>query len=128
MKNIIKTTAYSAVAVTSVAYTNLNELAANTTAWDLYGTENAKQYWDGTSDGDIMSTLQSILTYILGFLAFVATAYAIYGWFQILTAGWDEEKVKKWKTTLINALIGVFVILIAWTLVNWVLSAWATTI
>jgi hypothetical protein len=33
-----------------------------------------------------MTTLQSILNYILGFVAFVATAYAIYGGFQILTA------------------------------------------
>jgi hypothetical protein len=52
---------------------------------------------------------------------------AIYGGFQILTAGWDDEKVKKGKTTLINALLGIFVILISWTLVDWIIS-WVSAV
>ena len=68
-----------------------------------------------------------ILNYILGFLGLVAIAFAMYGGFQILTAGWDDEKVKKGKTTLINALLGIFVILISYTLVNWLID-WVSTV
>ena len=117
MKNIIKTAGYSLVAVSSVAYTSAVD----------YGIADGKKYGNEAADGDIMTTLSSILDYLLGFLAFVATAFAIYGGFQILTAGWDEERVKKWKTTLINALIGVFVIVVAWTLVSWVLTSTSGT-
>ena len=43
-----------------------------------------------------------------------------------MTAGGDEEKVKKGKTTLINALIGLFVIFIAWQIVGWIFGAVST--
>ncbi len=122
MKNIIKTTAYSAVGSASLAMTALNTFAKSADV-DLYGKDEAESYKHG-SGWDIMDTLQSILSYILWFTAFVATAYAIYGGFQILTASWDDDKVKKWKTTLINALIGIFVIFMAWTLVDWIFSVW----
>jgi hypothetical protein len=46
-----------------------------------------------------------MLGYVIGLLYFVAVVFALYGGFQILTAAGDEEKVKKGKTTLINAVI-----------------------
>ena len=54
--------------------------------------------------------------------------FALYGGFQILTAGWDEEKVKKWKTTLINAVIGLIVIFLASQIISWIVGLWDTTI
>ena len=118
MKNIIKSTAYSAVALASVA---------TTFAAPNYGqNDTAAKFGDGKSV-NIKTTLENILTYVLSFLSLIAVAFAIYGGFQILTAGWDEDKVKKGKTTLINALIWVFVIMIAWTLVGWIFS-WGQTI
>ena len=125
MKNIIKTTAYSAVALASVAYSNVSAKV------DL-NTQHAEQFQQAWST-DIWETIRSFLTYILGFLWLIAVWFAIYGGFQILTAWWDDDKVKKGKTTLINALIGIFVILIAWSLVGWLIqgvsnvwSGWAT--
>jgi len=117
MKNIIKTTAYSTVALASVA---------TTFAVD-YGQNEVKQDFGWNQGTDIKSTLSNILTYILGFLSIIAIAFAIYGGFQILTAGGDDDKVKKGKTTLINALIGIFVIMVAWSIVGWLLT-WGETI
>jgi TM2 domain-containing membrane protein YozV len=39
-----------------------------------------------------------------------------------MIAGWDDDKVKKGKTTLINSLIGIFIVLIAYTLVGWIFT------
>ena len=117
MKNIIKTTAYSAVALSSIAYTNALDLKKE---WQV---DQFHWAWDW----DLGSTIASFLNYILGFLWLIAIAFAMYGGFQILTAGWDDDKVKKGKTTLINALLWIFVILISYTLVNWLID-WVSTV
>jgi len=116
MKNIVKTAGYSAVALSSIAYTNVSALKT--------GQERVSADLKGASDngGNIYNTIEWIVSYLLWFLALIAVIFAIYGWFQILTAGWDEEKVKKGKTTLINALLGIFVIWISWALVSWILN------
>jgi len=119
MKNIIKTTAYSAVALASVA---------TTFAAPDYGQTGVKNDFGWNQGTDIKATLSNILTYILGFLSLIAIGFAIYGGFQILTAGWDDDKVKKGKTTLINALIGIFVIMMAWSIVGWLLTGGETIV
>ena len=119
MKNIIKTTAYSAVALASVA---------TTFAAPDYGQAEVGNHFGPNQGTNIKETLSNILTYILGFLSLIAIGFAIYGGFQILTAGWDEDKVKKGKTTLINALIGVFVIMMAWSIVGWLLTGGETIV
>ncbi len=118
MKNIVKTAGYSLVALTSVAYTNVSAAID----LDAEGGSNFQQ----AGSSDIGETIRAFLTYILGFLGLIAVIFAIYGGFQILTAGWDEEKVKKGKTTLINALLWIFVILISWSLVSWLISGVST--
>ena len=57
------------------------------------------------------------------FLYLVAVVYWIWWGFNILTAGWDEEKVKKWKTVLIQAMIWLVVIFLAGTIINWLVTA-----
>lgn len=83
--------------------------------------------WDNGQNGDFITTLDTMLGYVIGLLYFVAVVFALYGGFQILTAAWDEEKVKKGKTTLINAVIWLIVIFLASIIVNWIISlAWTT--
>jgi type IV secretory pathway VirB2 component (pilin) len=78
--------------------------------------------WDNGTWSSFITTLDNILGYLIGLLYFVAVVFALYGGFQILTAAWDEEKVKKGKTTLINAVIGLVVIFLASIIVRWVIS------
>lgn len=115
MKNIIKTTAYSAVALASVAYYNVSaKVNLDTQQWSDF-----QQAWST----DLWDTIRSFMTFILGFLWLIAVGYAIFWGFKILTAGWDDDQVKKGKTTLINALLGIFVILIAWSIVGWLIGS-----
>lgn len=95
---------------------------------------NAINFWWGTVDQNLVwysgtadNAAEQVIWNLLTFLYLVAVAYALWGGFNILTAGWDEEKVKKWKTILIQWAIGLVVIWIAWALVQWVLSSVLTT-
>jgi hypothetical protein len=49
--------------------------------------------------------------------------YWLYGGFNILTAAWEEEKVKNWKKIIINALIWLVVIFLVSTLVEFLIKA-----
>jgi len=80
---------------------------------------------DNITDGDFITTLDNILGYIVGLLYFIAVVFALWGWFQILTAGWDEEKVKKGKTTLIQAAVGLIVIFLASSIISWIINIFA---
>lgn len=116
MKNMLKVATYSLVWFASIAYSNVSALTTwvtNVDAWLKWGKDNG---WN------IATTINSLVNYLLGFLALIAVIFAIYWGFQILTAGWDDGKVKKWKTTLINAVLGLFVIWISWALVSWILT------
>ncbi len=67
--------------------------------------------------------MQTLITNALAFLAILGVVYGIYGGFQIITAGGDEEKVKKGRTIIIQVLIGLVVIFLANSIVEWVITS-----
>jgi hypothetical protein len=73
-----------------------------------------------TDPADVV--IQRWVANLMTYLAIAAVIYGLYGGFNILTAGWDEEKVKKWKKILINALIWIVVIFAVGSIVRWVLG------
>lgn len=70
--------------------------------------------------------IQHYTNNLLSFLYLIAVLYAIWWWFLILTAAWNDEKVSKWKTILIQWALWLTVIWLAWTIVKWVLSIFAS--
>ena len=116
MKNIIKTTVYSTVALSSVAFSEVTN-AIN------YGQQNVQ--WKSNivwNSGTIESTITNILGYLFTFLYLIAFILMIWAGFNILTAAGDDEKVKKGKTTMIQAFIGLVVIFLADQLVQLIFS------
>ena len=63
--------------------------------------------------------VQDIIVYLLGFLALVAVIYIIYAGFLVLTAGADTKKVDEAKTLIKNALTGLILIFLAYSIVSW---------
>lgn len=120
MKNVVKNSFYSVVAISLIGLSAVNAI-------DVKGTKDTTT-WDNATDGWFINTLDKMLWYLIGLLYFVAVAYALYGWFMILTAGWEEDRVKKGKTTLINAIIGLIVIFLASQIVNWIIGLSTTVI
>lgn len=77
--------------------------------------------WD-PNNADIV--IQNYTQYLLWFLYLVAVIYWLYGWFKILTAAEDDDKVKSWKTIIIQALIWIVIIFLAGPIVNFFLWNW----
>ena len=67
--------------------------------------------------------VQRYIANILWFLYLIAVLYWLWGGFNILTAGWDEDKVKTWKTIIINALLWIVVIFLVGTIVELLIKA-----
>lgn len=74
------------------------------------------------TEQDIRVTIANIIRIILGFLGTIAVILMLYGGFLIMTAGGNAEKVQSGRKTLINAAIGLAIILSAYGIVVFVIS------
>ena len=83
------------------------------------GVTNTNIVTQGSAD----TVVQSYIANALGFLYLVAVVFALWGGFNILTAAGEEEKVNKWKTVIIQALIWIVVIFLAGTVVEWLINS-----
>jgi len=115
MKNTIKNTAYAAVGTWLLALNNVN---AAIQFWEDKINQNLK--W---SDQDAVTVIQNWVATITTLLYIIAVIVILWAGFQILTAAWDEEKTKKWKTIIIQAAVWLLVIFIASSIVTWILWA-----
>jgi hypothetical protein len=68
------------------------------------------------------NVLETWIGYLTGFLYLIAIAMILWGAFNILTAAGDEEKVKKGKTVILQAVAGLVVVFIANSIIVWVLT------
>ncbi len=66
--------------------------------------------------------LGNILNWVLILAGAIAVIYLVYGGILYITASGDAEKATKGKTAVINAIIGIVIILLAIVIVNWVVS------
>ncbi len=81
-------------------------------------TNTSVQGGGGTAD----TLIQRLVGNAMLFLGLVGVLFGIYGGFLMLTAGGDEEKVKKGRTILMQVAIGLVVIFLANSIVQLVLS------
>jgi hypothetical protein len=75
-----------------------------------------------TSNADFGASLVTIannaLNLVLLFAGIIAVFYVMYSGFQYLTAGGDGEKVKKARAGIVNAVIGIIVIVSAFLIIR----------
>ncbi len=96
--------------------------ASSTNGSTLFGSTKVDAAKTGTTEG-LDVAVQTLINSFLAILGVVAVAYGIYGGVLMVTAGGDEEKVKKGRTILIQVAIGLVVIFLANAVVRWVLGA-----
>lgn len=75
-----------------------------------------------TCAGDFRSAVISYLNYFLAFLGLLAVAFIIYAGVLMVTAAGNEEQIGKGKNIIMYAAIGIIIILLAWTIVNFVIG------
>lgn len=80
----------------------------------------------GLGQGDLTSTIGSIIRAALGFLGVIAVVIILYGGFKWMTAGGNEEKVDEARKLIIAGIIGLAIILSAYAIASFVITQLVT--
>lgn len=75
------------------------------------------------NDNNLMTTLNQIINVIIGVIGFIAVIVIILGGVQYTNSAGDSGKVKKAKDTIMYGIIGLVITLLAYSIVNFVLSS-----
>jgi len=71
---------------------------------------------------DFIQLFINLASYGLGVLAVLGVAVIIWGGFGFLLAMGSQEKIKEAKQTIWGGILGTFIVLIAFVMVNWIVS------
>jgi hypothetical protein len=99
-----------------------NALGANTVGIST-GIECGKgtdQVKDLTGSGGIITTVINVMLFVVGILCVIMIVFA---GIRYATSAGDKQKVDNAKNTIIYAVVGLIVAMIAYALVNWVFGA-----
>lgn len=77
----------------------------------------------GNNSNDLMETASRLINVVIGVIGFVAVVVIILGGVQYTTSAGDPGKVKKAKDTILYGIIGLVVAILAFAIINFVLSA-----
>lgn len=69
-----------------------------------------------------MAVVQNIANYIIAFITILGIIFIVWGAIQYVTAGGDEGAVEKAKSTIMYAMIGLFIAAMAYALETLVLT------
>lgn len=75
-----------------------------------------------TTEG-IVSGVVNLVSYLVGFFYLIALVFGIYAGFLIMTSGWEEDRIKKWKNIFIYVIVGLIVVFLASTIIGFVINA-----
>ncbi|MFA4941442.1 MAG: IPT/TIG domain-containing protein, partial [Patescibacteria group bacterium] len=84
------------------------------------GLNYGEQIGLNNTDPRIMAA--NVIRIVLGFLGVIAVGLIIYAGWLYMTAGGEEEKIEKAKKILINAIIGLIIILSSFAIATFVLN------
>jgi len=74
----------------------------------------------GLTSTDLKGVVLNVIRWVLGILTLVAVSFIIYGGFLWLTAAGNEQRIEKAKRVILNAVVGLVIVLIAWAIVFFV--------
>ena len=119
--NKIKNTAKASVGLWLLAVNNLVMAASNksSSTFNQWNTADKLETTNSTLDNMIINWIY----YITGFLYLVALIIGLWWAFNILTAAWDEDKVKTGKSIIIRAVLWIVAIFAVNVIMRFVINA-----
>ena len=108
----------------TVDFTEFNQAKA-ATWWDTANTGGLNEvgktaYGSTNTPTDIRIIVARIIRVVLGLLGIIALVIIIYAGFKWMTAGGEEEKITTAKNQLTNGVIGLIIILAAYSVATFV--------
>jgi len=116
MNNVVKNSFYATAGLMLVGLNNVVSAIEFDSSW------TAKDGALAWSSKTLDVVIKGWMAYLVWFLYLIAIIMMIYGGFNILTAAWDEEKVKKGKTILMQAVGWLIVVFIANSVISWLIT------
>jgi len=80
-----------------------------------------------TGTVNLLGTVAKVIGTLLIVAGIIAFFYLLYGGIQYMTAGGDAEKATAARTTILNAVIGIIIIVISFSIVTFVTSQFGTS-
>lgn len=119
MNNLVKKSIYSTVWAVSAL-----QIAISNAWWGGWMNFNPTwvQGWVKWTNNTADVAVQNLIGKLATFLTILAVMYALYWGFNILTAWGEEDKVKKGKTILTQALLWLVVIWLSYSIVSWLIT------
>ena len=94
---------------------------------EMFNNDSANFVADsGLGTADLTSTIASLIRVGLGFLGVIAVVIILVGGFKWVTASGEEEKVKKAKKYIYQGLAGLVIVLAAYAIATFALTAITT--
>ncbi len=81
-----------------------------------------------TFEGDPRNTLVDAIKYLMTFLGIIAVTVVLWGGFRYMISMGNEDRLLAAKVTLSSGLIGLAIILVSFTLVNFIVDTTSTAL
>ena len=127
ISNKLKALAMGGTSVVAVLGNSVNTFAGKVKCPDgtdagANGLASCTKLNNTANTNDLMGQANTIINVVIGVIGFVAVAFIIFGGFQYTTSAGDPGKVKRAKDTILYGIIGLIVAMLAYAIVNFVLS------
>ena len=94
---------------------------------DPFGVEDANRINVG-EERNLKFAIASIVNVVLGFLGILAVIIIMYAGFKWMTASGNEEQVGEARKMLLQAVIGLIIIMAAWVIIKFVTTEIGTAV
>ncbi len=119
LKKIVTTLMAWLISLWSISTTTL---AVNVGQWTFGDPTSTTSVWvAGTGEDQkegFLEVVKWFVNWILWILALISLIILLWGWFQMVTAAWDDNKYKNWFKILKQAAIWLILIWVAWFIVS----------
>ncbi len=114
----------SAIVAWAMPFAIYAQGAPNTTIKGrLQNTGTASGYDVAQKEQGIYNIISAVINATLSLMGVIFLALIVYGGYLYMTAGGDESKVEKARSTITRAVIGLLIVILAYSIANFVVPA-----
>ncbi len=85
-----------------------------------FGVDENIKLADANDDVSLKTSIVTMLNYFMGFIGILLVAIIVYAGFLIIVSQGEEEELTKGRTMIVYAIIGVVIIFLSYTIVNFI--------